>query len=117
LLDDLNCLLFYGTVVQLRDHPLLVSGRLTNWPPVWVCSDNATKAVKGEVGILKDVKRHDLRGTHFFVYMEHDQTSYTGCFRFDDHALCEQLFNLLKGCCGRTIQEIGSMEVSGILPT
>ena len=103
--------------MQLRDHPLLVGSRLSNWSPIWVCTDdNTRKAVEGEVGILKDVKRHDLTGKYFFLHMEHDQGSYTGCFMFDDPTFCEQLFNLLTGCYGRTIQEIGSMEVSGILP-
>ena len=97
--------------MKLRDHPHLVSDGVTIWPPVWVCPNDSQKSVKGEVGILKDVGRHDLLGKYFFVYMVHDKVNYRGCLLFDDHTFGTKLFDLLKAC------QISDMEVSRILPS
>jgi hypothetical protein len=102
--------------MKLREHPALLSIKLTTWPPVWVCAEQFKRSMQGEIGVLKEVKRRDLRGRHFFVHVEHDQFNFMGCLMFDDPAICEQVFNLLKSCLGRAIKEIGDMEVDGLLP-
>ena len=79
--------------------------------------NDSQKSVKGEVGILNDVRRHDLLGKYFFVYVVHDKVNYRGCLLFDEPTFGTKLFDLLKACHSRTMEEISDMEVSGILPS
>jgi hypothetical protein len=65
--------------MNLRDLPPVMTGGVPIWPPLWICSDRSKKDFTGEAGVLTRVTRHALRGKYFFVYMEHDQTKYTGC--------------------------------------
>ena len=44
--------------------------------------------------------------------MEHEGRTYTGALLFDDAVVCEQVFDLLETCIGRSIKEIGGLDVS-----
>ena len=44
--------------------------------------------------------------------MEHEGRMYTGALLFDDAVFCEQIFDLLETCIGRSIKEIGGLDVS-----
>jgi len=85
-----------------------------NWPAVWVRIGPANKRPKGEVGTLVEVKiRAELLHTCFLV-IRHEESEYMGCLLFDDQAFLNQIFYLLKGCRGSTIETIGDPD-KGIL--
>jgi hypothetical protein len=44
--------------------------------------------------------------------MEHENESYTGTLFFDDADSCRQVANLLQRHIGRSIDEIGNLDVS-----
>jgi len=102
--------------MKLRDHPILISRGVQNWPPFWVCSDRSQEDFQGEAGFLTAARHHDIGRKHFFLDMKQNDATFTSCLFFDDPAFCDQIFELLKSCVGRTIHEIGDMDVSGILP-
>ena len=87
-----------------------------NWPPIWTqVTDNGTKTVKGEVGVLKYVHANTSISNKCFLVIEHDQERYVGCLIFDDQAFCTQIMNMLRAYSGRSITEIGDLEVSHTL--
>lgn len=110
--------------IKLRDHPLLSYRKVCSWPPFWVflyppANESPirrdTTSLQGEVGILKEVRRWDLREHKCFLYIEHENSTYLGCLFVQDSAFCQRLYELLRGCCGRPIKEIGDMDVSHAL--
>jgi hypothetical protein len=44
--------------------------------------------------------------------MQYEKATYLGCLMFDDYVFCRNLAQLLKGCYGRSIQEIGGLDLS-----
>jgi len=101
------------SVVPLRDHPLMSYRGMRNWPPIWGCGPTyATECITGEVGVLRHVTRHYLVPLRCFLYMELEGRTYTGALLFDDAVFCEQIFDLLETCVGRSIKEIGDLDVS-----
>jgi hypothetical protein len=100
----------------LRDHPLMMYRRRSNWPPVWLCTAGHDQHPKGEVGTLKAVFRSDEQPPNrCFLLVRHDDSEYLGCLLFDDQAFCHQVMELLKGHCNRSITEIGGLDVSHTL--
>jgi hypothetical protein len=72
--------------------------------------------VRGEIGILKDIVPSGIRPLqHFFLIMELNQCEYMGPLLFDDPAFCGQLFALLPPHCGARMQDVGSIDLSGLL--
>ena len=98
--------------MQLRDHPLMSYRGLPNWPPVWTNSyDRVVKRVKGEIGRLKHVILHPQMPTRCFLVIEHKDEAYTGCLLFDDLAFCQQIAARLDFYRGRSIKEIGDLDL------
>ena len=71
--------------------------------------------LKGEVGILTDVKMHDLASLRMFLYIEHADKQYIGCLFLDDWAFCQQIYDFLRNCIGMTITDIGDTDLSQTL--
>jgi hypothetical protein len=44
--------------------------------------------------------------------MEHEGAEYLGILVFQDYAICQQIYSLLRRYCGRPIQEIGEIDHS-----
>ena len=44
--------------------------------------------------------------------MEYEDSAYLGCLLLSDGAFCEQLFKLLQQNVGRSIEDIGSLDLS-----
>ena len=104
--------------MDLRDHPLMTHMGTRSWPPVWTRSGSLKNPVtlpRAEVGILKHVVRHDDQPDRCFLLMAHEPDYYIGCLMFDDHAFCKLIHELLQFCIGRSIQEIGSIDLSHTL--
>jgi len=96
--------------LKFRDHPLTTLGNgLKPWPPVWVtASENRTT---GEIGILKDVSIGILIDTTLFLFIDYQDSRYVGSMSFNDSISCQKIYNLLKPNVGRSIEEIGDLEL------
>ena len=100
------------TAVKLRDHPLIRHPGGKNWPPVWTQRrTDGVKAVTGEDGILiyvhaaTDSNKCDL-------VVEYENENYTGTLVFDGAKLCHEVAALLRQHIGKSITEIGDLDVS-----
>jgi hypothetical protein len=100
--------------VQLRYHPLMSrKGGLKAWPPLWRATlpYNDNKLI-GEIGILKDVMMSDQIDNKIFMFMQHEGFRYMGFLTFDDSPFCHEIYRLLKSNVGRSIKEIGDIDLS-----
>lgn len=51
-------------------------------------------------------------GTCLFLFIEYDGVSYTGSMYFDDPRFCIDLYHLVEDYVGRSIAQIGDVDVS-----
>ena len=104
-----------GDFVRFRDHPLMSHHRVPSWPPTWTQSDAAmrteVKSLRGEIGILRHVLRHDAMPNKCFLVIEHEGERWMGCLLVEDRAFCEQICDLLRTQLGRSIKEIGDLDL------
>jgi hypothetical protein len=102
--------------MQLRNHPLMSLNGIPNWPPEWMWADglrNTHMHPEGEVGILDNVRQSIVRPDgSLFLTIKHNGSVYLGRLNFDDEEFCRQIFELLKANCGRSLTEIGSLDIS-----
>ena len=101
--------------VELRNHPRMSYRKVPSWPPSWVwISGSEDKQPKGEVGILKQVRMvngHPI--VHrCFLWMEYEDGTYLGCLLLDNLSFCKQLSRLLEKNIGRSVKEIGGLDLS-----
>ena len=66
----------------------------------------------GEIGILQDVSMHRLFDNKIFMLVDQNDRRYMGILSLDNPALCSELFKLLKLQIGRSIKEIGDMDLA-----
>lgn len=83
------------------------------WPPRWTTTrrsgnDNPI----GEIGILGQVLANDLFNNMIFLLVEYQGFRYMGALHFDERQFCDEIFTLLKLNLGRSIREIGDLDVS-----
>jgi hypothetical protein len=96
--------------LQLRDHPItILKSGVKTWPPFWITSSG--DAANGEIGILQDVSIGVLIHTTLFLFIEFRGFRYVGSMSFDDSISCQKIYDLLKPNVGRSIKEIGDLEV------
>ena len=102
-----------GHNVKLRDHPLLSH----TWPPVWWArADREKNQLRGEIGTLKSVKLYNIQpADRLYLLIEYEEAEYLGILLIEDYALCQQLFSLIAQHNGRTIAEIGDIDLSHTL--
>ena len=102
--------------MELRNHPLMVRYGIPNWPPIWTPADprDGKSSLRGEIGSLKYVLCRASEKTCFLI-TTHDGAGYVGSLLFDDVAFCQQIAKLLETCIGRTIKEIGDLDLSHFL--
>ncbi len=112
--------------MELRDHPLLIYRGIRSWPPVWtqIRGDDSARP-RGEVGTLKEihvsidppVQASGASGGYnrIYLFIEHDAKSYLGCLMMEDRAFCQQLAALLRNQYGRTVAEIGGLDLGATL--
>ena len=99
--------------MQLRDHPLMQYRGVPNWPPVWTLRRGDRNGnIRGEVGVVRDVflpKTEPLN--RLFLIMDHQGNEYIGCVLFSDVTFCGQIFQLLRNSQGKTVVQLGDLEV------
>jgi hypothetical protein len=100
--------------MQLRDHPLMSYRGVPNWPPVWTLRNVGTvNTLKGEVGVLKYVDYdHDRNSNKCFLVIDHQSSLYTGCLIYQDRSFCNQIAHVMRTRIGRSIKEIGNIDLS-----
>jgi len=87
-----------------------------NWPPIWTqARKEGNKRVVGEVGVLRYVHANNKISHKCYLVIEYDREHYVGSLIFEDVTFCWQISSLLQEHVGRTIREIGDLEVSGSL--
>ena len=101
-------------ILKLRDHPLMKYRGLPNWPPVWTPRNiGIVKTLKGEVGVLKYVHYDDDGiANKCFLVIDYQSTTYTGCLICQDPSLSKQIAHVLCTQMGRSIEEIGDLDLS-----
>ena len=96
-------------MTALRKHPKV------NWPPQWNgwCGPDA-RVPAGEDGVLKSAQYLTVDPTaaaRVQLRIAHDGNEFWGFIPCDDPVLLSRLYAKLKGCIGRTMQEIGSLDI------
>ena len=102
--------------IELRSHPLMSQFGVPNWPPVWKPANprDDKPSLKGEIGELKYVL-YQSAGNKCFLIMTHEGGGYVGALLFDDGSFCQQIGKILETYTGRTIKEIGDLDLSHLL--
>jgi len=97
----------------LRDHPLLTYQNRRSWPPDWLyCGGFDNTYPRGEIGLLKIVFVSLAKpSTRCFLIMEHAGAEYMGELFINDAAFCQEMYAVLLQYCGKTIQEIGDVDL------
>lgn len=104
-------------IMKFREMPVLErkSGMML-WPPQWSTAYRAKKDwPQGEIGTLENVWMHELLDRCIFLYVSDDGFQYTGSMYFDDHTSCLIVFDFLQSVVGRSIADIGELDVSHLL--
>ena len=98
--------------MKLRDHPSMSRRGVRNWPPEWKATRRSKdKLPKGEVGILKEVFMTDNSDCELLMTIEFEGQRYFGGLEFEDPWFCSQVYNLLQHHFGRTIEDVGDLEL------
>ena len=111
---DASLIGYRKTAVQLRDHPQMNFAGYANWPPIWV-SGAGSKTYKknlGEIGTLIGVILNNAAPDKLFLRMEIKTGRYVGCLAFNDHVFCRHLYIFLQDHIGKSIKEIGDLDLS-----
>jgi len=100
--------------MKLRDHPLLSYKGARSWPPIWLWGGgNKYVYTTGEVGVLKDVMYSSIEPYEkCFLTMEHEGRKYIGTLLVGDPVFCREIYALLMEHRGKSIQEIGDVDLS-----
>jgi len=105
-----------GSRMELRNPPLMICYGIPNWPPVWKPANprDDKPTLQGEIGVLKYVLGQSS-GNTCFLLIEHNGGGNIGSLLFDDASFCQQIGKILETCTGRTIKEIGNLDLSHLL--
>jgi hypothetical protein len=92
-----------------RPSPNNSQERRQSLPPEWITASGNTTT--GEIGILEYVSIGLLIDTTFFLFIYYKHFRYIGLMSFDDSISCQKIYDLLKPNVGRSIEEIGDLEL------
>jgi hypothetical protein len=85
---------------------------VSNWPPVWTQVRERAKIVRDEVGILRYTHSYEASSNKCFLVIEYEGEHYVGTLLFDDVTFARQITVLLRQYIGRSIEEIGDLDLS-----
>ena len=95
-------------LVRLRDHALI-----RNWPPIWTnFTKPVTDRVRREIGVLRRVRFNSVVPHQCFLLIDHENEFFTGALIFNDTNFCCQITDMLRRHVGRSIREIGDLDLS-----
>src|SRR5262245_5195504 len=99
----------------LRNHPLMMYEGIRSWPPAWFLREVVYELSHplGAFGILKDVLPSTLPQPRIcFLTIEHCNAEYVGALLLSDPVFCREIWTILIQSCGKTIREIGGIDLS-----
>jgi hypothetical protein len=101
-------------IMQFRDHPLMTrKSGFCSWPPAWTTTrHDKNDKLTGEVGTLQQVLTSYLTDTKLFMFIDYQGFRYLGLMAFDDTKFCAAIYTLLKSNVGRSIKDIGDLDLS-----
>lgn len=107
----------YRPVMKFREHPLMIrKSGMPTWPPVWTTVHrDVNDRPNGEIGTLESAMMHDLFDRKIFMFIRHDGNRFMGSMHFDDAQFCGQVFIILQFNIGRSIKEIGDLDLTHLL--
>jgi hypothetical protein len=70
------------------------------------------KKLRGEIGVFTGTIRHEAVPSTIFLRMEFEDESYRGFLVVGEPMFCLQIDNLLQEHVGRTIAEIGDIDLN-----
>ena len=80
------------------------------WPPTGGGTLNSKTPPPGE-GILRDVKNFDTPEGHLSITTEYNGKRVRGGLPIDDAAFRKEFYELLKRNIGKSIRDIGDLEI------
>jgi len=89
---------------------------MPTWPPLWIKRGRTGQTtIKGEVGILQRV--HFLKGEPYKTYLiiEHENEVFVGVLLVTDFRFWDHVTLLLSHQIGRSIREIGDLDMAAAL--
>lgn len=107
--------------MRLRDHPLMNYRGIPNWPPRWLPrKDIGGEQLHGELGVLREVvvssgSPYNQQLSQLFLFMDHGGKPYVAAVLFNEAMFCRQVGEVMKKYYGRTLEEIGGLDVMGLL--
>lgn len=88
------------------------SFRRTELAPGWTCTQTQPfKKIEGEVGVFTGTVLNDGIANAMFLKMELAGEPYMGFLSCNDPGFCRQLHDMLQNYIGRTIREIGNLDL------
>jgi hypothetical protein len=84
---------------------------LRNWPPVWIAMGRERKRIRGEVGVLTEAYSNNQAESAIFIVIRFRAESFIGVLLFSDCSWRTRILSLLQANAGRSMQEIGDLEV------
>jgi hypothetical protein len=77
--------------------------------------NRTVRTLVGEVGVLKYVHSNSLMSNKCFLVIDFQDEAYIGSLIFKDHSFCGHISHLLRDHIGRSIKDIGDLDVSYLL--
>jgi hypothetical protein len=103
----------YIRLVQLREHPSIFRDGQPGWPPQWTKIEGLGDKLTGEIGTLSSVTLSRLDPpTACYLLIDIGATSYMGTILSDDPEFCRKLCNFLNGHIGKSVKEIGDLDLA-----
>ncbi len=96
--------------MKVRHHPLLSKAKGKIWPPAWK-ERYGEKTLTGEIGVLTHVADDPKSARALDIYITNDDLPYRGRLIFDNSRFCHRFSVFLKSHIGRSIEEIGDLEL------
>ena len=101
--------------MELRNDPRMTYRTMPSWPPIWLERYAEHYSVRsGEIGTLTHVGA--VPGNNkCFLYITHVGLPYIGSLMFDDATFCSFIVEVLTASRGKSIIEIGNLDLSHTL--
>lgn len=96
--------------MKVRHHPFMSNAKGRIWPPLWKEKYGET-TLTGEIGVLTHVGHDPKSPRTLYIHIANANLPYFGRLIFDNSRFCHRFSVFLKSHIGRSIQEIGDLEL------